>query len=102
MDVLKAENSLLDEKWKIESIEKQLSKITSSNASAMALYEKLAKTENLDASRIIQEIGRVTDSYVHKDEFLDLRAETGDLMTGLNELKVFRARIEQSQVDDHY
>ena len=39
---------------------------------------------------------------VHKDEFLDLRAETGNLQTALHEVRLFKENIGQSQVDDHY
>ena len=44
----------------------------------------------------------MTQDCVHKEEFLDLRAETGDLITSVNELKVFKVGSEQSQIDDHY
>ena len=41
-------------------------------------------------------------SMVHRDEFMDVRAETGTLLTQINELKVFKTKTEQRCVDDHY
>jgi len=39
---------------------------------------------------------------VHKDEFLDHRAETGQMQHSINELKVFRTKFEESFTDTHY
>ena len=39
---------------------------------------------------------------VHRDEFTDMRAEFGQLFKTMNDMKVFRERIEQSTTDDHF
>ena len=39
---------------------------------------------------------------VHKDEFLDVRAEVGNLLTFRNEISLFKTDIDQRVVDDHY
>lgn len=39
---------------------------------------------------------------VHKDEFLDHRAETAEMFHSINELKIFKTKIEQNYIDSHY
>ena len=39
---------------------------------------------------------------VHKEEFLDLKAETGTLLSQINELNVFKTSTSGSLTDDHY
>ncbi len=39
---------------------------------------------------------------VHKEEFLDLKAESGELLSHVNELKVFRKSAEDKMTEDHY
>lgn len=60
----------------------------------------------LDSSQIIEKIVAITSgvsvNMVHKDEFLDLRAETGEMLSKVNELNNFKERVEQNVVDDHY
>mmetsp|Transcript_1843 Transcript_1843/g.2617 ORF Transcript_1843/g.2617 Transcript_1843/m.2617 type:complete len:86 (+) Transcript_1843:128-385(+) len=41
-------------------------------------------------------------SMVHRDEFTDMRAEFGSLFKSMNEMRVFREKIEQQATDDHY
>ena len=41
-------------------------------------------------------------SMVHRDEFTDMRAEFGQLFKTMNDMKVFREKIEQRTTDDHF
>ena len=62
--------------------------------------------KNLDAKTIIDTVIGITNKVqvdmVHKDEFLDLRAETGGILSTINTLTVFKTDQEQKQVSDHY
>lgn len=103
MDILKAENTLHEEQWRTSSIEKQLTSISNTNEAAMKLYNTISECgDDLNAAKIVSEIFKVTRDCVHKEEFLDLRAETGDVLSSVNELQVFKISIEQGQVEDHY
>ena len=39
---------------------------------------------------------------VDKEEFLDLKAETGEMLANINELNVFREEIRDKTTEDHY
>ena len=41
-------------------------------------------------------------SMVHRDEFTDMRAEFGQLFKQMNDMKVFREKIDQQVTDDHF
>ena len=54
--------------------------------------------KNLDAKTIIDTVIGITNKVqvdmVHKDEFLDLRAETGGILSTINTLTVFKTDQE--------
>ena len=39
---------------------------------------------------------------VHRDEFLDLKAETGEVISEVHELCVFKESFDKKQRDDHF
>ena len=39
---------------------------------------------------------------VHKEEFLDLKAETGNIVERMEEFNVFKSDTSQKVTDDHY
>jgi len=39
---------------------------------------------------------------IHRDEFNDLRAETGSLLSTVNELNIWKKDATQRMTDDHY
>ena len=44
----------------------------------------------------------VQASQIHRDEFNDLRAETGSLLSTVNELSIWKKDAMQKMTDDHY
>ena len=70
------------------------------NNQGQEIQKKLSETDALDSAKILEEVVRITTESqlrcVHRDEFLDLRAETGEMVSSINELKVFRMKLEEN------
>jgi len=100
MDILKNENLFLEGKLQQDQISKQVDIMQNLNSQGQELQKKLSLMDGLDSTKILEEVVRITTESqlrcVHKDEFLDLRAETGEMVNNINELKVFRMKLEEN------
>ena len=60
----------------------------------------------MDSKQLIETVMSITSdvqiNMVHKDDFLDLKAESGNLLKNVHDLNVFQQKQEVKQTDDHY
>ena len=66
----------------------------------------MEKSGKLDGKGILESVIAVTSeaqtNMVHRDEFLDLKAETGEVISEVHELCVFKESFDKKQRDDHF
>ena len=83
MDILKNSNKLADEHRKMEQFFERMAKLEDSNKKAFEIQKTLTDTGKLDGKEIIEKVISITQevqmNMIHKEEFLDLKAETGEV-----------------------
>lgn len=87
MEAMRTENRVLENNRKLESTLSRINNLESTHRKGAKLSYALANAAQLDGKQIIEAVMEVTQevqvNMVHKDEFLDLRAETGNILTSL-------------------
>lgn len=94
MESLRNENMLTEEKRANEALVKRLSNIEEQMSKTNEIENRFKRIDQLDAKSILEQVVAITQEIqinsVHKEEFLDLKAETGDIVSKVNELNVFK------------
>ena len=97
---------LTEEKRANEALVKRLSNIEEQMSKTNEIENRFKRIDQLDAKSILEQVVAITQEIqinsVHKEEFLDLKAETGDIVSKVNELNVFKQSANQKITDDHY
>ena len=106
MDSMRNQNRILENNRRLEDTLSRINNLENIHRKGTKLENALANAANLDGRQIIEAVLEVTSeiqvNMVHKDEFLDLRAETGDILTSLQNNNVKFEQMQQQQTDDHY
>ena len=106
LTVLKNQNETNEQKTSLQHLLERIKTLETSNKKTDNFMKVLFNGGSIDTKSIVDAIMSIVKelqmSMVHRDEFMDVRAETGTLFKQVNELKVFRSSTEQRSVDDHY
>ena len=103
--VLKNENLVNELKSTVFDDTDRLRKLELGTDTAERLAAHLEGKRHIDTRELSNYLINITREFqvsmVHKDEFMDLRAETGIMQHQMNELNVFKESIGQQSIDDH-
>ena len=105
--MLKNENRINENLHAFDGLTKRIEQIEKAGSKMDKVTSVIAgKGERLDSKSLIEAIMSVTNdvqvNMVHRDEFLDMRAEVGNLLESVNDLSLFKKTADQRIVDDHY
>lgn len=85
---------LTEEKRASEALVKRLNNIEEQMSKTTEIENRFKRIDQLDAKSILEQVVAITQEIqinsVHKEEFLDHKAEIGDLVSKVNELNVFK------------
>ena len=106
LNVLNSENTINEVRTNVLEHTEKIKKLEGACETSEKLGEYLEGKKEMDSKELSQCIIGLTKGFkvsmVHKDEFMDMRAESGLMQRQLNELKIFRETIEQRSHNDHY
>ena len=99
LDNLRNDNRIVEEGRSLQGLITRIGQIEGSNIQTSKIDDLLGNTNDLDAKKIIDAVKKITQemqlNMVHKDEFLDLRAETGNLLQNMNTQNVSMEAMKQ-------
>lgn len=104
--VLRNQNLNSENDQMTQKVNSRLVNLETMFGKANKVNDMLSSNKNLNAQEIIQSVMSITQevqaSMIHRDEFNDLRAETGSLLSTVNELNIWKKDATQKMTDDHY